>query len=140
MTDKEQIHVSEVGSMEEVLGENDSLFQELEADAKVVGETKPTVTGETVDLTGSQEELTGHKDLTNPELYVEENITPEDFGKEEAKPKKDIPAEYTIEYLINLETKNVFPVNEDIVRQKHLVPCTKEGKILPDNRRPSDFR
>ncbi len=134
-------------------------------EANVIGETEQTVTAEPVDLTGNQE--------------VEENVTTEDFGVDEAlkaegenvvtedtkdgqgfidpdagtqddgandhrlstvKPKKDIPEEYTIEYLYNPNNRKVFPVNEDIVKQKHLIPCTKEGKLLPDNRRPSDLR
>ncbi len=131
---------------------------------KVVGVTEQTLTAEPVDLTGTQEDLVGHKDLTNHELHVAENVTPEDHGKEEAakvrdpeditekeldqgfydettvKPKKDIPVEYPIEYLFNPNNKKIFPVNEAIVKQKHLIPCTKEGKLLPDNRRPSDFR
>lgn len=127
---KETIKPEDVGSLEEVLGEDDSLFQN--DGAKVVGETKQTLTAEPVDLTGSQE-------------VAKENENPEDFGKEEAKaeevkPAKVYPVEVPIEYLKNTETGNIFPVNKDIVRQKFLVPCTKEGKVLPDHRRPSDFR
>ncbi len=56
------------------------------------------------------------------------------------KPKKDIPDETPIEFLFNPNNKKVFPVNKDIVRQKGLIPCTEDGKLLPDFRRPSDFR
>ncbi len=131
-------------------GSSKSVEEYKEKEEQAIDETEIEVTpkGVPVDLTGNQ---------------VEENVTPEDFGIEEAagfidpdigtqddpandhrlstvKPRKDIPEEYVIEYLYNPENKKIFPVNEAIVKQKHLVPCTKEGKLLPDNRRPSDFR
>lgn len=159
----EEIKSTDVGSMEEVFGKNGSMFQNDVKEVKV----------KEVDLTGSQE--------------VEENVTPEDFGKAEAekvevepkgtaieidqdikdfpedipidspdagtgedgfndhrlstvKPEKEYLVETAIEYLFNPNNKKIFPVNKDIVKQKDLVPCTKEGKILPDTRRPSDFR
>lgn len=119
---KETIKPEDVGSLEEELSRDNSFVRD-----EAIPEPEKTV-----DLTSTQEE-------------VQENETPADFGKEEAKaeevkPAKVYPVEVPIEYLKNTETGNIFPVNKDIVRQKFLVPCTKEGKVLPDHRRPSDFR
>ncbi len=189
---KEEVKAEEVGSMEEAFGENDAMFSGSKdagqprdlTEAKVVGETEKTLTAEPVDLTGNQEVVEEDPGYDAAIEAQGENITPEDFGKDEAiiggahngenpvvdpehttltapdvdpdagtsddpandgrlstvKPKKDIPEEYTIEYLFNPNNNKIFPANEAIVKQKHLIPCTKEGKILPDNRRPSDFR
>ncbi len=137
MEEKQEIKSGDVGSMEEVFGKDDSMFQ---------SEEKPVV----VDLTTTQEEVTEHQDLTSHELHVAENETPEDFGKDEAgKPElqkelekevvksvyKDIPVEVPIEYLLNMETGNVFPVNDTIIKQRHLKPCDKDGRLIHDSRR-----
>ena len=112
---KEAIKASEVGSLEDVLGKDDSLFQ---PDPK--------------DLTGSQEDLVGHQDLTNHELHVAENEAEGENTVTENM--KDIPVEVEIEYLKNMETGNIFPVNETIINQKLLKPCDKDGKLVYDNR------
>ncbi len=131
-------------------------------EGKVVGVTEQTVAAETVDLTGSQEEVTDPEAGTQDDpandhrLSIPQDITEEDAEAQKAgltleayraqqtaltEPiKKEYPVELPIEYLLNMNTGNIFPVNEDIVRQKGLVPCTKDGKVLPDHRRPSDFR
>lgn len=113
----------------------------------------------TVDLTGSEEVVETStpalQNFENPviEEYGSQNVQnpapdavrdPEDVTEKEINQgfynEKVYPVETTIEYLFNPNNKKVFPVNKDIVRQKGLVPCTKEGKLLPDTRRPSDFR
>ncbi len=119
-------------------------------EGKVVGETEQTVAAEPVDLTGSQEEVKDEAVVEVVETIIEENTVDPDAGTQDdpandhrlstVKPEKVYPVEVPIEYLLNMNTGNVFPVNEDIVRQKGLVPCTKDGKVLPDHRRPSDFR
>ena len=123
--DKETINSNDVGSLEDVLGKDDSLFHANEE--------------KQVDLTGTQDDLVGHQDQTNHELHVAENASPEDFGKDEAegentvtenmkdidpdsgtqddpandhrlstvKPKKDIPEEYVIEYLYNPSARTI---------------------------------
>ncbi len=171
----------------------DSLFQADLKEAKAVGETETTLTAEPVDLTGNQEVVEEEDRGYDAAIEAQgENITPEDFGKEEAiqggahngenpvdpehttlynavdpdagtsddpandgrlstvrsknrfpdeeKPEKVYPVETPIEFLFNPNNKKIFPVNEDIIKQKGLVPCTEDGKLLPDHRRQSDFR
>ncbi len=139
--DKQVINSNEVGSMEDLLGKDDSLFQNEEAKA--------------VDLTGGQDDLIGHKDLTNHELHVAEgentvtenmkDIDPEDGTVEDSVNDHRLstvkPLEIAdIKFLRSKTTGNVFPVNKEIIQQKGLMPCTEDGKILEDPRRPSDFR
>ncbi|MCP4257973.1 MAG: hypothetical protein GY774_10665 [Planctomycetes bacterium] len=103
MSDKheESISSDEVGSMEEVLGENDPLFKE-----------------------------DGIVDLTE---------TTETEAMKENAPDEVPDPEAPIEYLLNPVNKRVFEVNDDLVKRKDLVSCTKEGKRLHDNRRLGRF-
>ncbi len=149
--DKQVIASEEVGNIEEVFGKNDSMFKGSK-DA-----------GQSVDLTGSQiEENETPEDFGFAEAAIQASIRlNESAAKDEAKafdkalisppepiepvlpaikPKKDIPEELPIEFLYNPNNKKIFPVNAAIVKQKHLIPCTEDGKILPDTRIPSDFR
>ncbi len=119
-------------------------------EGKVVGENEQTFTAPVVDLTGSQEEVKDEAVSELVETVIEENSVDPDAGTQDdpandhrlstVKPKKDVPAETPIEYLFNPSNKKIFPVNEHIIRQKGLIPCTKAGKLLPDYRRPTDFR
>ncbi len=127
MTESEEIKKEDVGSLEDVLGEEDSLFAP-----------------DTVDLTDSQEENVTTEDFGKGEAEgentVTENMKDNAPDEVEEKPAKIGCEETVIEYLFNPNNKKIFPVNDDIVKQKFLVPCTKDGKLLPDTRRPSDFR
>ena len=108
-----------------------------------------------VDLTGSQ------SGESCPEADQNENVTPEDFGVHEASledpdegtvndavndhrlsaskdvyggRKTNMPDEVVITHLKNPATGHIFLVNDTIVRQKHLVPCDENGKLVHDNR------
>jgi hypothetical protein len=156
---KEVINSNEVGSMEEAFGKDDSMF---------LSEVKPggTMKQNPVDLTGSQiDENTTPEDFGNEEAikggaqngenpvtetpkdeqsFIDPAVGTQDDGANDhrlstVKPEKEYPVDTVIEYLYNPENKKVFPANKDIVKQKHLIPCTKEGKLLPDERTAQDF-
>jgi hypothetical protein len=50
-----------------------------------------------------------------------------------------VPIETEITHLRHPITRIVFPVNADIIKQKHLRPCDENGKLVPDNRIFSRF-
>jgi hypothetical protein len=47
--------------------------------------------------------------------------------------------EVKIEYLKNPDTGRIFPANETIMKQRHLIPCDKDGNVVHDNRQLGRF-
>ncbi len=122
MEDKQEIKSTDVGSLEEALGTGDPLFK------------SEAPTAEPINLTDGQE-------VVDPDAGTQDDPANDHrLSQVDKKPAKDIPEELPIEYLFNPNNKKVFPVNKDIIKQKGLIPCTKEGKLLPDTRRLSEFR
>lgn len=115
MEDRQEIKKDEVGSMEEVFGKDDSMFHEA-----------PPIPGAEVPVEGENTVTENMKDNAPVDLTDTQ--------------EKDIPEEYEITHMKNVETGHVFPVNDTIRQRKFLYPCTAEGKLLPDLRRPSELR
>jgi hypothetical protein len=146
MEEKEVVKSGDVGSMEEVFGKDDSMFQPdaqndgVEEDRP--GKTLPAIYREheakedvlvnEVDLTASQIEET-----TETEAMKEANV-PNEYPVDPVEPfsvrKKDIPEEVEITHLKHPITGHIFGVNDIIIKQRHLLPCTEEGKLVHDNR------
>ncbi len=152
MTYQQEIKSTDVGSLEEVLGTGDPLFKPEAPTAKPVDLADSQVAEEDVttedfgkgEADGENTVTENMKDITIEEAADAAGLTVMEYIAQQTvtaeKPVKDIPEELPIEYLFNPNNKKIFPVNKDIIRQKFLIPCTKDGKLLPDFRRPSDFR
>jgi hypothetical protein len=125
MEEKQEIKKDEVGSMEEVFGENDSMFQgkvdnvevdrDFEREYAAVPEGENTVTENMKDI--DPDEGTVEDGVNDHRLAEVPDIAPED-----------------IKYLKNEDNGRVFEVTPEIIGQRHLVPCTKEGKTFKDTR------
>jgi hypothetical protein len=46
----------------------------------------------------------------------------------------EVPLETEITHLRHPATGNIFLANKETLNQKHLRPCTEEGKLVPDTR------
>lgn len=122
--EKQVVASKHVGSMEEVFGEKDVMFMKEEnldlSDTEKEGEN-------TVEEAEYEGEKIGFSDEPG-ENTVTENM------KDNAPDEVPEVAPEDIKYLKNEETGHVFEVTPEIVGQRHLVPCTKEGKTFKDTR------
>ncbi len=133
MEDKQVIKSDDVGSLEEVLGENDPLFHDDKKE-------EPTGGGhghnkEDAKVVSAQDFLNDNPIIRDTSIgaKLEEMTIP----KEERI--KDIPEEVEITHLKNLENGQVFEVNPDLIRRKDLIPCDADGNKVYDNRRLGRF-
>jgi hypothetical protein len=115
--EKQVVASKDVGSMEEVFGENDSMFQR---EYSAVPEGENTVTENMKDNAPDEvdpDEGTVEDGVNDHRLAEVPEVAPED-----------------IKYLKNEENGRIFEVTPALIGQRHLVPCTKEGKTFKDTR------
>lgn len=126
MESKETVKSDEVGSMEKAFGENDSMF------------SKPPRTDQ-----AAEEEVDKLPEPNQNEAPGSDEGTVNDAANDHRlsaeKPKKDVPEEVPIKYLKSLVNGRVFPVSEDLIRRKDLIPCDENGKKIYDHRKIGRF-
>jgi hypothetical protein len=119
MEDRQEINKSEVGSAEEVFGEQDAMFQK---------EHPATPEGENDSMFQNEK-----AEIGDPVLDLGENTVTENMKDNAPDEVPDVAPE-DIKYLKNEENGRVFEVTPEIIGQRHLVPCTKEGTTFKDTR------
>jgi hypothetical protein len=94
----------------------------------------------TKDLTGSQNHPEPVEPVDQDEGTVEDIVNDHrlstaggDVDPYEGE-KEDISEEVEITHLRHPKTGIVFPVNDAIIKQKHLRPCDEKGKLVHDSR------
>jgi hypothetical protein len=134
--EKQVVASKDVGSMEEVFGENDSMFQgkvgnvevnRKDADQDSLQKEYPAVPE------GENTVTENMKDNAPDEVDPDEGTVEDGVNDHRLAEVPDVAPE-DIKYLKNEDNGRVFEVTPEIIGQRHLVPCTKEGKTFKDTR------
>jgi hypothetical protein len=138
---KEVINLGEVGSLEEALGQNDSVFRNDTKNIKNLADSTQCFDGDGNELAIDPVTKAPVDNIISAKELVNDTVIGGKLNEmvKESGIKKNRPVEVEITHLKHPENGRIFEANEHMLRRKDLIPCDKYGNKVYDNRRLGRF-